>query len=849
MLNLIIRAIVCIKPSGTVSVLSILFAMMMIFVPKSAFALDALDCITHVENVTLDDVRYLRITRADRKECDLYMIAKNFPQLGEDGKPLPIRQQLRSIQAANDLFVKGKRGVRPVHSHCVPDSKPPADQTMIEREMCADQLVNYYPVTEQILVPRVPQLSESEQIQNLSSETCEALSNVSNPSDGVKAILTKCQKHFAGITIPSPSVSPEREQLTQARAEVASLLATTTEQSQNITAQKAQILSLSASKRSWTGMAVFFLCAFGLAAAVAIHSRSRQNKLQDLANIRTIEMEKRIAEAIEERAGGPTKEDHSTLQQQNVELQERLQEVTHEKTNLSQQLADSRQESESKGAEFAAVKDSLYMQVAKLGTKRDELAQKVQASNKKLEEVQIRHDVLVKEHVDLKTSNDALLMQLSVLYDTERNVRGTHINNLYHSIDLARQVISQLDERYRLAVASNEEKKAEMHVERLNALQQILATTVGEYEARSLALQRLEENDPRIANPENFLRVLTHDAENRPDNLASVVQTNLTLGKLSDQLASDKAEALEQLAQARAENAELQELWRQLVTGIARGLSFDLKALNQLSCKEQSEQLALSIGELKAQRIAESDLQERIAELQGRLDSVMQHNAALRNAMSNEPNRKTIATLEHTAIAAEAEKEAMGRRIDKLRDELKCEREAKSRLHEAVHAKHGAGVFALEATELVKFPTQTLMHTLQVCMLAVHQQPNAVHDAEFVLATDADVGALNSFLHLPLVSENGFRLPPKLRTNMGPLQVYHVADEACRVAPQEAVRVPSVTPTMAPPAMSAPPADLRQQTMLGLGAVSDRSRTVPYPPKTPEFDLTRDPDDEGKPTH
>jgi hypothetical protein len=84
---------------------------------------------------------------------------------------------------------------------------------------------------------------------------------------------------------------------------------------------------------------------------------------------------------------------------------------------------------------------------------------------------------------------------------------------------------------------------------------------------------------------------------------------------------------------------------------------------------------------------------------------------------------------------------------------------------------------------------------------------------------------------------------------MGPLQVYHVADEACRYAPVIPARVPSVTPTIAPSAISKPSADQLRQTMQGMGAISDRKQTVPYPPKVPEFDLARDPDEDDKPTH
>ena len=848
MLNLI-RAIVCAPRSGTMSVLSILFAMMMLLVPKNAFALDAQDCITQVENVTYDNVRYYRITRVDRKQCDLYMIAKNFPQLGEDGRPLPIRQQLRSIQAANDMLMKGKRGVRPVHSHCVPDSKPPADQTMIEREMCADQLVNYYPVTEQILVPRVPQLSESEQVQNLSSETCAALSKATNPSEDVKKILAKCQKHFAGILIPSPTESPEKQQLTQTRQEVASLLAITSEQSQNIAAQKTQIASLSGSKRSWSAFAVFFLCAFGLATVIAIHSRRKQNKLQDLANLRTIEMEQRIAEAILERAGGPSKEEHEYAMREQTELRASLQRVTDEKTELAQQIVGMRRQYGKQYAKVQAEIDSLNAQVASLGGKRDELALRVRETDKKFETIQSRHDVLVKEHVGLKAANDTLYLQLSQLFDTEQRVRGEHLKNLSHSIELAKQVIAQLDERCRVSVANDELQKAEAQAERMNALQQILVTTVGEYEARSLALKGLEENDPRYAGPEKFLRVLIHDTDARTDNLAYAFETNLTLDKLNTQLASDNTEALEQVAQIREENSKLLEQWRQLVTGIARGLKLDLKALNEMSRDEQSHQLALGIGEMKAQRLADSDLQEQVTILQEQRSDLKRHNAALRQAIDADEPRKQMATLIYSTTASEVEVAKMGRLVDKSREELKAERDSKARLQEAVRAQSSAGLFALEAPELAVLPTQRLMQFLQTCILAVHQKPNASADAEVVLATDADLGALNSFLHLPLVSENGFRLPPKLRTNMGPLQVYHVADEVCGTETTEMVRTPSATPTIAPRAMAKPATDLRKQTMQGLGTMSDRNQTVPYPPKLPEFDLTRDPDEEDKPTH
>jgi len=844
-----LRVIASASRFGTLSVLSILFAMMMLFVSKNAFALDAQDCITQVENITYENARYFRITRVDRKECDLYMIANNFPQLDPDGKPLPIQKQLRSIKTANDRLMQGKRGLRAVHSGCVPDSKPWPDQTLAEREMCSEQKVNYYPVAHQILVPRIPELSESEQIQHLNFETCEALSKNPNPSESVKGILLRCKKHYSSITIPKPSVSTEQRQLSDTRAKVAVLIKTTSEQARQLQIAAVHAEDLAKAKKIWNWIAIFFICISVIMTAGVITSRRQQSKLQDEANITRFELNERVQNELIKRDAGPTPEAHRAVQQENIALQDSLQRVTHEKAILSQEFADMRHENESVSARLTAEIDSLNTQVALLSAERDEQTLQVQDITARFETSRYRLGKVEAENIELKKEKDALGLQLEQLYEVEQRVRGEHLMNLDNSIDLARQVIAQLDERYRVSVAKNETQKAEAQAERMNALQQILATTVDERDSRSLALGNLAENDPRKTNPESFLRALMSDVNIRNNDLAYVVKTNLTLGKLSNQLASENSEALEELARLRRENAELLIMWDHLVTGIARGLKLDIDSIGQLSREGQAAQLALAIGELKAQRFSENDSREQIVELMDRLDNTMTHNAALRKAMEGDTNRQTIAALEFTAIKAEVEMGRMGTALNKAREELKAEHEAKTRLQAAVRAQSGAGLLALEAPELAVLPTHRLMNLLQTCVLAVHQKPDAAADAEYVLGSDADVGALYSFLHMPIVSENGYRLPANLRTNLGPLQIYHVADEVCDTRVQPPARIPSVTPTISPPALSSSDSDIRKQTMQGLGRVTDLSRTLPYPPKATEMDLVRDPDEEDKPTH
>jgi hypothetical protein len=853
------RAFLGLRMSSLQITISVIFSLLLLFVPKNALAMNAMDCFPHVGNVTIDDVRYLQITRESRKECSLYLMAKSFPQLGEDGKPLPIQQQLRSIKAANDRLMEGKRGVRPVHSNCVPDSKPWSDQTLTEREMCAEQLVNYYPVTNQILIPKIPQLSKSEQIQKLSVATCKALSNVPNPTDDTKKILVDCQKQFAGIVIQPSSVSKEKQQLAQARAEVASLIDENTKFVTTNTQQGEKLASLTATSRSAHGLAGFFFVAFGLVLVDAVRARRKNRTLQGRLNIADAERDTRVDDELAKRKAGPTQAEHESVLLEVTKVQRKLQEVTNEKTELSMQISGNKQQHEKCVTGLTAEQDSLNEQIAVLGNKRDKLVVQNEIQATQLVEEQGRSGRLAKELTAVKNIYTSLGLQLELLWTAEQRVRTEDIEKLSQSIELANTVVAALDKRHMTLLANGEMKKAVEIAGRIDALNnRVHETAIAEHKARSSALSVLTANDPKNTDPENLLRALTTAAEGRRDNLAPVVQMNLTLDKLSNQLASDNDEALEQIAQLRATNAKLQEIHDSLILGIGRAVKMDLKALSKLEPEDQAHQLALKVGEIQSKKLAGGDLQEQVLNLRDQNDDLREHNASLRQAMEGEPDRQTIATMIYSATTSEAEKIRMGRIVDDARAELKVVTLEKERLQEAVRHNDGKGLLALEATELVVLPTHRLMHLIQQGVLAVHNKPDSAADAEWVVGSDEALSALNGFLHLPLVSANGYRLPPKLKTTWSDILVCHVADEVCKLRREQEPRVmTSVTQTMSPPAMPVPSTDMRKQTMQGLGAVIDRKRIVPFPPehdsfaspKVPQFDLGTDPDEDKGSTH
>lgn len=316
---------------------------LLLFVPKQAFAESASRCVEAVENVTMQGVRYRRISLSDEKGCDLYVVARNFPQLGEDGKPLPIQQQLRSIKAANDKLMKGKPGLRPVHSACVPDSVPWPDQTVAERDMCQNLRVNYYPVTKQVLVPRVPEFSESEQIQTLGDEACRVLSGMANPTPEIKRVLTECQKHFTDVTIPSPSITAEQLELANARVEIANLNKLTSEQSNELAVLKTEKSQLTEAKSVFSSLTLLFAFLCVAATTIAIKSNVKQRKLRDLAHLAIMQIEDRVKKELEKRKAGPTFDEYQSFMNDFTEMQAKLQVEIDEKIHLSQQLADTRQ--------------------------------------------------------------------------------------------------------------------------------------------------------------------------------------------------------------------------------------------------------------------------------------------------------------------------------------------------------------------------------------------------------------------------------------------------------------------------------------------------------------------------
>ena len=812
-----------------------------LFVPRSVMAMDAMQCFPHVKNVTIDGVRYFEVTRVDRKECDLYLLAKSFPQLGEDGKALPIQQQLRSIKAANDKSMEGKRGVRPVHSHCVPESKPWPDQTQTEREMCPAQMVNYYPVTNVILVPKVPQLSKSEQISQLSESACKAMSEVRNPGDSVKRALKECQKHFEGIAIAPLTVSPLKQELQEAKSELTVLSQENSKQVNALKATDAKLAGLATAKRGWSITAVVFMLAFGLTLVTAVSYRRKQNKLQDLANIREHEMEARVAEKLEERVGGPSREDHEAVLRELDEVRGRLQKATNGKTELSQQIVGLHEQHQKDAVKRQSEIDSAQEQVAVMVAKRDELGRKLAAREEELQRERELRRSLAEEASANQRTLDKLGIQLTHLLEAELGVRLEHLDKLRNAIKLAADGMAELDKRRRECLAQGEDRKAEFFAAKIDALRDVLAILKKESDERGAAVEVLRQNDPGVTDSQTFVNVLIHDAGSRTDGMALATQANLMLGKLQDNLSGANNGILDELARARAENAELKELWSKFVTGLSKAVGLDLKALVGMEPEDQARQLALKTGELKARKLTQSDLQEQVETLRAQCDDLRAHNASLRKAMEDDHGRQAIASYEYQVVMAEVRLTQKERELGRVQVEVEKARSDKERLQVALRDRDN-GWLALEAPELMVMPTQRLMYHLQQCMVAIYRQPEGKSQAEVVVGSDEELGALYRFLHIPLVSDQGHKLPPELTATMGPLMVMHVADRICRREEKSVeAEVISVTPTMRPP-MSGNPADLRKQTMDGLGAVPERKHTVPYPPKTPDIALS----DEGK---
>jgi hypothetical protein len=476
--------------------------------------------------------------------------------------------------------------------------------------------------------------------------------------------------------------------------------------------------------------------------------------------------------------------------------------------------------------------------------------QKILTLNTYFEKANTQVSELGAENAELKHQNDSLFLQLVQLYETERRVREEHLQKLNDSIDLARKAIIQFEDRLHQYVKNQETEKAESLMTKLESLHEVLVMSVCERDARQKAHNAVLENYPEKSDPTRFLFELkSKDDLASVDRLGSMAAFGIILRSLNEQmsneqLSTDKTEALDQLAQIRKENAELKELWRSLVTGIARAMQLDLSVLAEMHPEQQAEQLALGIGELKMQKLTSGDLAERVTLLQDQLDDIKNHNAALRKAMESDPSREAVAAYEYTALAAEVQKASIEKRWQEANDELDDTKRSMKRLQEAVRVKDATGLLALEAPELAILSTERIMHLVQVCITAAYQKPGGMAEAEIVVSSDQELGALNSFLHLPLVSANSFRLPPQLLTNLGPLQVKHVAHNVC--ATTVVVARPSNTKTLRP---SQPEkiSDLRKLTLQGLGAMQDLIDLKP--PRVPDFSEPSDTDENKKPSH
>lgn len=833
----LIRSVFGIKMSCIYLVTLMVFFLLSIAVPKRAMALDAQDCIRHVERHDVDGIRYWRITRANRKECDLYMIAKNFPQLGDDGKPVPMHQQLISIKAANDAVMQGKPGLRAVHSKCVPNSKPWPDQTKEERLMCADEFVNYYPVSTTLLVPLKPQLSVVERVGKVSEEACNELAAKPNPSEETKKVLRECQKLYSSIVIPAQSVSPEQLKLDQALAEKTVLQDELKELQSGYAVQKAAIVNLENENSQAKGIAIVAMLAFALSTVLALAGWRRQKRLRDLANIVRHEMEARVNDELKKRAGGPTSEEHDAVLEQLMETQGRLQKAVSERIEISQELAGKSQQYERKLSALQSEIDSANEQIALLGGKRDELANSLAAERRRLEEEKSLRQTLTSECGAWQQKYDALTAQLTKLWQVEQGVRGEHLKNLQNSIELAKQVIAKIDERYRLCVAEKREQDAEKAKQRLDALHEILEVATAEFNAVSVLQSLIYANSP-AENPINFAIALEKDVLSRRSGNLYALNTNLALERFGNELSGDNQEALEQLAQLRAENSQLHALWIGLVTGAARALGIELKEFEDMDPELQAEKIALKIGEFKSDYAQVETLERELKENRAQNDDLRAHNASLREAMEGDHTRQAIAAYEYTAMTAEVEKAEMGRRIDRARAELKTVQNAKERLEEALKKHDGSGALALEAPELAVLPVKRLMYLVQQCILALEAAPGAKQEAEYVISSEADLLALNGFLHLPLVSDNGYKLPPSMTSTLGPLMVSHTAGLERPKRLTEPMGLRSTVRTLPPPqSLHEKHTGTRKRTLQGMQAPGP---VLPPPAKVPVFEEDED---------
>ncbi len=826
--------------------LSFLFGCLLLFFSGPVSAQTSTPCVQAVENVTMQGARYRQITLSGEKECDLYVVARNFPQLGEDGKPLPIQQQLRSIKAANDKLMKGKSGLRPVHSACVPDSVPWTDQTVAERDMCQNLRVNYYPVTKQVLVPRVPEFSESEQIQTLGDEACKALSGMANPTPEIKRVLAECQKHFTDVAIPSPSITAEQLELANARVEIAALNKLTSEQNNELAVLKTDKVQLTEAKSVFSLLTLLFAFLCVIATTIAVRSTIKQHKLRDLAHIAIMQIEDRVKKELEKRKAGPTLDEYQSFLNDYTSAQAKLQIEVGEKATLSQQLADMKQEMESRSAAALMAKAELADRVEKLSAKSAKLMQKVLTLNADCEKANAQIGELGAKNAELKHQNDTLFLQLVKLYEKERSVREEHLQKLNDSVELARKAIVQLESRLHVYVKNEENEKAESLLAKLESLHKVLAMSVAERDARQRAYGIILENNPQQNDPTRFLFELqSKDDTASVDRLGSIAALNIELRDLNTNLSRESPDVLDELVQTRRENAELNGLWRALVTGIARAMQLNLSAIAEMEPEQQAEQLALGIGELKMQKLTSSDLAEKVGLLQDQLSDVKNHNAALRKAMESDPSREAVAAYEYTALAAEVSKASLAKRLEEAESSLEEAKLTNRRLQESVRSKDASGLLALEAPELAILPTERIMQMVQAGILALQQKSGALSEAEVVVSSDQELGALHGFLHLPLVSTHSYKLPPTLLTNMGPLQVFHVSHETCSLAPVIAKSVS--TQTLRPSAQPATVGDLRKQTLQGLGTMQDI--LAMRPPRVPEFEELSDEEKDDKPAH
>ena len=795
-----------------------------LFFPKPALAQGGSPCVSQIENKIVEGVRYQQITLIDREGCDLYTLAHDFPQMDEKTKQvLPVQVQVRSIYAASLAIAKSEgRTFAAVRRGCVPNSRPWPDQTVAEKDFCPNGKVNYYPVGSTVMIPRSPQYTEAEQMINLGEEACRAMARIENPDDTTKQVLQNCQKHFADIVIKQPRETDDQKQLKLASQIIG-------QQRIELHQKDALILSLmpyqaKSQKYFWLSMGAMLI--ISVLSVDEIRRIRKQRMLFDLAHIREAEIESRVEKELMRRGVGPNAQDFAIFQSDYLRMQDELQKTADNSTVLSQQLAELK--ANSKLADEA--NERLAQEAADAKRTADE-------AQEQLKEARARVAHLSSVNQQTESKINSLNLQLALLHEMETQKRFKNAQKVVEAVQLAELVLARLQERHDSIAAQTSTKRAEIMSDRIQELRGLLIWLRKESQAEIESLNKLEACDPLATDAMCFVDFLQNDVMTSSSWTSQIVQMSHTLAQIESQLKIDVEQQTDKLAEAVAKNAKLQELWQKLVKGIASALGHQLDSLDDLEPEDQANKIALAVGQMKNQIRELGSLQQKLAassrrnnELEEKLSKLQESNASLHSAMSGDRPRELAAQFEQAAWRAEERAVQFERELADLQIKYELSGREIARLTEAVKDKFANGALALEAEDLALLPADRLVQFTRACITALAKAVDDHAKPEYIVGSDEDVWALNSFLHLPIVSSGYYyNLPPALKIIMGPVLVHHAMIGSCAKPSAQVVSAERRSLTMRPQAISAAPEVTVQRrcTMQGLGAV--RGRTLNYP--------------------